>query len=218
LADCAIESTVAFPSASGKILPEHFEAIIREHQKRIYRILFLMLRDPDEADCLTQECFLRAFARRTGFRGDAALGTWLIRIAINLARDHLKNRRASFWKRLLRGKECAVQSMAGTGPTPEESLAKQERLAAVWSAVENLPLQQRAVFVLRFGEDLPLQEIAGAMKLREGTVKAHLAAATAALRRALEPSLGSQALLPRFGTVTQQNPAAANPQRGLDDL
>jgi RNA polymerase sigma-70 factor (ECF subfamily) len=208
LTDFAIESTTALPSAPGKILPEHFESIVREHQKRIYRILFLLLRDPDEADCLTQECFLRAFARRAGFRGEAALGTWLIRIAINLARDHLKNRRASFWRRFLRGKECAMQSMAGKFPTPEESLARRERLTAVWSAVEGLPLQQRTAFVLRFGEDVPLHEIAGAMDLREGTVKAHIANATAAIRRALKQRLGPPAGFPQVKTDKQQDSAA----------
>jgi RNA polymerase sigma-70 factor (ECF subfamily) len=214
LTDLAIESTAALPSAPGKILPEHFESIVRQHQKRIYRILFLLLRDPDEADCLTQECFLRAFSRRSGFRGEAGLGTWLIRIAINLAHDHLKSRRASFWRRFLRGKESAMRSVAGCDPTPEESLAKQERLAAVWSAVDGLPLQQRTAFVLRFGEEVPLHEIAGAMKLSEGTVKAHLAHATAAVRRALQTGLSP---LPA-GTAKRSIPVAADETRGLDDL
>ncbi len=218
MTDLAIESTAALPSAPGKILPEHFESIVRDHQKRIYRILFLLLHDPDEADCLTQECFLRAFARRAGFRGEAGLGTWLIRIAINLARDHLKNRRASFWRRFLRGKEGQMQSTAGIYPTPEESLSRRERLAAIWSAVESLPLQQRTAFVLRFGEDVPLHEIAGAMKLREGTVKAHLAHATAAIRRALEQRLSPQAVLPQVSTGKHQVPAAGDERRGLEDL
>jgi RNA polymerase sigma-70 factor (ECF subfamily) len=218
LTDFAIESTAALPSAPGKILPEYFESIVREHQKRIYRILFLLLRDPDEADCLTQECFLRAFARRSGFRGEAGLGTWLIRIAINLAHDHLKSRRASFWRRFLRGKESAMRSIADSGPTPEESVAKQERLAAVWSAVDGLPLQQRTVFVLRFGEDVTLHEIAGTMNLQEGTVKAHLAHATTAIRRALEQRLGPQAVFPPFKTGKQQIPATGYEKMGLDDL
>jgi RNA polymerase sigma-70 factor (ECF subfamily) len=218
LTDFVIESTAALSSAPGKILPEHFESIVREHQKRIYRILFLLLHDADEANCLTQECFLRAFARRAGFRGEAALGTWLIRIAINLARDHLKNRRASFWRRFLRGKEDAMQSMAGSCPTPEESLARRERLAAVWSAVESLPLQQRTAFVLRFGEDVPLHEIAGAMNLREGTVKAHLANATTAIRRALEQRLSPPAVLPQVKTGKQPSPATGDEKRGLDNL
>lgn len=181
-----IEATVAQATANRKILSEDFESIVREHQQRVYRILFLMLRDPEEANNLTQECFLRAFSRRAGFLGTAAPGTWLVRIALNLARDQLKSHRASFWKRLLRGKESEAQALADRRRTPEDSLLAQERLAAVWSAVEDLPLKQRAVFTLRFGEDMPLHEIAGAMKLREGTVKAHLAQATNAVRRVLE--------------------------------
>ena len=61
----------------------------------------------------------------------------------------------------------------------------QERVAAVWAAVERLPVRQRTVFTLRFAEDMALHEIADAMKLREGTVKAHLSSATNAVRREL---------------------------------
>ena len=100
-----------------------------------------------------------------------------------------------------------MQSIAGSCPNPEESLVSQERITAVWSAVESLPLQQRTVFVLRFGEDLPLHEIAGAMKLREGTVKAHIANATTAIRRALEQRMGPPAVFPKYKTGKQQSPA-----------
>ncbi len=184
--EALIEEAVARAPARCRILPDDFEPIVREHQQRIYRILFLMLRDADEADNLTQECFLRAFSRRAGFRGEAEPGTWLVRIALNLARDQLKSRRASFWRRLLRGREIADQALADRHSSPEDSLLARERLEAVWTAVESLPMRQRTVFTLRFGEDMTLAEIARILKLREGTVKAHLAQANNAIRRALE--------------------------------
>ncbi len=146
-----MEATVAQVTDYHKILSEDFEWIMRNHQQRIYRILLLMLRDPEDANNLTQECFLRAFSRRSGFRGEAALGTWLVRIAINLARDQLKSGRVSFWKRLPHGKENETQTLPDRGSTPEDPLLMQERLAAVWSVVESLPLKQRTVFTLRFG-------------------------------------------------------------------
>ncbi len=167
---------------------EDFDEIVRDNQKRIYRILYLLLHDADEANSLTQECFLRAFARRANFRAEANVGTWLVRIAINLAQDHRKSRRTTFWRRLLRGQdqEIAARRIANPSLSPEDEMLVKESVASVWAAAERLSMQQRAVFMLRYGEDMSLREIADAMKLREGTVKAHLSKATNAVRRELE--------------------------------
>ena len=171
--------------AEGPIVPEDFEAIVRENQKRIFRLLLALLRDSDEADSLTQECFLRAFRKRASYRGEASMSTWLTRIAINLARDHGRNRRLAFWKRLLRGQEDAVGTLVDGRKSPEESLLAREKAGAVWSTVSRLPAKQRAVFVLRFAEDMPLGEIASAMDLDIGTVKSHLWHASRTVRREL---------------------------------
>jgi RNA polymerase sigma-70 factor, ECF subfamily len=93
--------TSAFGAAAQKIRAEEFDAIVRRHQRRVHRFLLMLLRDPDEADNLTQECFLRAYQNLASFRGESSLETWLLRIAANLARDHVRNRKASFWRRLL---------------------------------------------------------------------------------------------------------------------
>lgn len=188
-----IAMTQAPAEKEQRIFPDDFETVVREHQRRIYRILFLLLRDPDAADALTQECFLRAYSRRSGFRGEAGLGTWLIRIAINLAQDELKSRRSTFWRCLLRGKEREAESLADRRHTPEDEILERERVAAIWTVVGNLPLQQRMVFTLRFAEEMPLAEIAHVMKIREGTVKAHLSYAIQAIRRALGQVPGTPA-------------------------
>ncbi|HTE91700.1 MAG TPA: sigma factor, partial [Terriglobales bacterium] len=75
------------------ISPARFDEIIRQHQRRVYRIILLLVKDADAADTLTQECFLRAYRHRNSFRGECAIETWLLRIAVNLVRDHGKNRR-----------------------------------------------------------------------------------------------------------------------------
>jgi len=165
---------------------EDFEEIVRQHQRRIYRIFVSLLHNPDEADMLTQECFLRAYSRRNGFRGDARPGTWLLRIAVNLARDHLKSRRQGFWRRLLRGRESEAQSVRDVRRTPEDTILDGERVAAIWIAVEDLPVRQRTVFTLRFAEEMSLGEIANAMNVQEGTVKAQLASAVHAVQRRLK--------------------------------
>ena len=98
----AVSTTLSTPVAKmAEGLLDDFDQVVREHQKRVYRVAFLLVRDHDAADTVTQECFLRAYNNRKGFRGECSVGTWLLRIAVNLARDHARNRRASFWKRLV---------------------------------------------------------------------------------------------------------------------
>lgn len=188
-----LTAIIQAPVETGRrTLAEDFEAIVCAHQRRIFRILMMLLRDADEADALTQECFLRAYAHRDSFRGDAAVGTWLVRIALNLARDQLKNRHSTFWRRLLRGKDNEAQSVTDRRHSPEESCAARERAAQVWDIVGRLPARQRTVFTLRFAEEMQLGEIAQAMKLREGTVKAHLSAAVQVVRKEMNAKAGDR--------------------------
>ena len=163
----------------------NFDEIIRLHQRRVYRLLYVLLRDADAADTLTQECFLRAYKKLETFRGECRIETWLLRIAVNLARDYGKNRRTSFWRRLvgLGGtEESENRQVLGSQPSPERVLLAREELEAVWAAVDSLSQQQRAIFLLRFTEELSLAEIAAILKLSVGTVKAHLFRATARVR------------------------------------
>ena len=69
-----------------------FDEVVRLYRPRILRFLLSSLTDRDAAETLTQECFLKAWNARHQFRGDASLGTWLTRIAVNLMRDHLRSR------------------------------------------------------------------------------------------------------------------------------
>ncbi len=160
-----------------------FDRIVREHQKQIYRILLLMMHDPDAADTLTQECFLRAFRKRDSFRGESSLSTWLARIAINLARDHNRSRRWAFWRGLRQTDPAVVTRAADVRDSPEQVLLAREQMVAVWSAVERLAGRQKEAFILRFAEEMPLEAIALAMNLEVGTVKAHLSRALQAVRK-----------------------------------
>jgi RNA polymerase sigma-70 factor (ECF subfamily) len=173
-----------------------FDRVVFEHQRRIHRILLLLLHDPDAADTLTQECFLRAFARRAGFRREASVGTWLVRIAINLARDHKRSRRVAFWRYLMRNGRLGDPTTVAPwvpdpGPAVDRIVIAREQLTAVQAAVNRLPHRQRTCFLLRFVEVMTLEEIAQAMDLKVGTVKAHLARAMGALRKRLAETDGS---------------------------
>ncbi len=171
-----------------------FEELVRTHQQQIYRILLLQLREHDAAETLTQEVFLRAYTARHTFRGEASIGTWLIRIALNLARDHVRSRRLAFWRRLGRtrpkGGDLGLPDRlpADPNPSPERHLLARERLAAVWAIVHRLPARQRTCFTLRYVEELSVAAIAEALQLQVGTVKAHLARAVGAIRQHLKES------------------------------
>jgi len=176
----------ALGAAAQNITADDFDAIVRRHQRRVHRFLLMLLRDPDEADNLTQECFLRAYQNRSTFRGESSLETWLLRIAANLARDHVRNRKAGFWKRLLGldgdNNDGMADQLATSEASPEQALLAREDVRAVWSAANQLSQQQRAVFLLRFVEEMELTEIASALGLQVGSVKTHLFRAVQTVR------------------------------------
>jgi RNA polymerase sigma-70 factor (ECF subfamily) len=179
---------IALPSKAVSIA--EFDEVVRRHQKRVYRVLFVLLRDPDEADSLTQECFLRAYQNLDRFRGECSVQTWLMRIAVNLVRDHERNRKMGFWKRLLGFSNGDVQAKAlefpAPGPSPEQSLIARAQVQAVWEAVRGLSPQQRTIFALRFVEELELSEIAGILGLQTGSVKTQLFRSVHTVRRKLK--------------------------------
>lgn len=177
----AVPSRVA--PLEREITAEDFDRLVRLHQQRIYRVLLTVLRDAEAADTLTQECFLRAYQKRHSFRGESAVGTWLVRIALNLARDHQKSRRQSFWRRLIGSTSEAAAGLADRQASPERVLLAREETRALARLVDQLPARQREVFLLRFVEEMSLEEIAQAMGLETGTVKSHLSRALTAVRR-----------------------------------
>lgn len=180
MAESTVTPFVATSQVVEKLAEADFDRLMRLHQRRIYRLLLGMLRDPEAADTLTQECFLRAWRKRSSFRGQAAVATWLVRIAVNLARDHARNRRLAFWRRLFSAPaesddpRAQAERLPTFQPGPERALLARQELEAVWMVVQGLPQQQKAVFLLRFVEEMTLEEIAQALHLRVGTVKSHL--------------------------------------------
>src|SRR6266550_644062 len=165
-----------------------FDEIIRQHQRRVYRVILLLVKDADAADTLTQECFLRAYRNLNSFRGECTIDTWLLRIAVNLVRDHGKNRRLSFWRKLVGLEENGAslhERVPAPQPSAERVLLAREELEAVWTAAASLSQQQRAVFLLRFAEEMPLAEIADVLGLKVGSVKAQLFRALGKVRGAL---------------------------------
>ena len=170
---------------------ENFDQLVSLNQRRIYRLLISLLRDPDAADTLTQECFLKAYTSRSSFRGECSVETWLYRIAVNLARDHVRNRRVAFWKRLFESQQSQSQSedledvaqrIPDKRPSLERNLLAKEEVDLVWRTAQQLSPMQREVFLLRFAQDMSLEEISQTLEVQLGTVKAHLSRALSTVR------------------------------------
>ncbi|MGC2210532.1 MAG: sigma-70 family RNA polymerase sigma factor [Candidatus Korobacteraceae bacterium] len=183
-----MEETLAVP-VMGDVgwSPAEFDDLVREHQGRIYRVLWCELRDEEAAANLTQECFLKAYRGRAEFRGEASVNTWLVRIAVNLARDYQRSQRQKFWKRLLRSDpreaELAVRAAMDTSPGADRALLAREQLQQTMERVRTLSPQQQTAFHLRFLEEMSIEEISAAMGIESGTVKSHLSRAVSALRQ-----------------------------------
>jgi RNA polymerase sigma-70 factor (ECF subfamily) len=175
-------------ATAEELAAQEFSTVVTTHRAQIFRFLLASTRDPDLAETLTQECFLKAHRNWAGFRGESSAMTWLMRIAINLQKDHWRNRRMQFWRHTRANSvdldEASEWLPSGESSAEQKVLAK-ERVRQVWKAVEGLSERQKTVFLLRFVEELELSEIARATGLNEGTVKAHLSRALAKVRAEL---------------------------------
>ena len=171
-----------------EIAAEEFSAVVTKHRPQIFRFLLSSTRDVDLAETLTQECFLKAHRNWGSFRGESSAMTWLMRIAINLQKDHWRNRRLQFWRKT-QTNAVELDEASDWLPSGERSVEQQlmarERVAQVGKAVDGLSERQRTVFLLRYVEELELSEIARATGLNEGTVKAHLSRALVRVRAEL---------------------------------
>jgi RNA polymerase sigma-70 factor (ECF subfamily) len=167
---------------------EEFSRVVADHRRQIFRFLLASTRDIDLAETLTQDCFLKAHRHWSSFRGESSVITWLMRIAINLQKDHWRNRRIQFWRHTRTNavdSEEASEWLPSRESSPELQLLAREQVKGVWRAVEELSERQRAVFLLRYVEEMDIAEIGQATGLSEGTVKAHLSRALAKVRSQL---------------------------------
>lgn len=175
-------------TTAEEIADEEFTAIVTRHRARIFRFLLSSSRDVDLAETLTQECFLKAHRNWASFRGESTAMTWLMRIAINLQKDHWRNRRVQFWRQTRTNAvdlDEASEWLPNGERNAEQQMLAREQVAQVWQAVKGLSERQRTVFLLRYVEERELSEIASATGLSEGTVKAHLSRALGRVRTEL---------------------------------
>jgi len=171
-----------------ELAAQEFARIVDSHRPQIFRFLLASTRDVDLAETLTQECFLKAHRNWKHFRGESSAMTWLMRIAINLQKDHWRNRRLQFWRQTRINAvdlDEASEWLPNGERSAEQQLLARERVGQVWKAMDGLSERQRTVFLLRYVEEQELSDIAEATGLSEGTVKAHLSRALGKVRAEL---------------------------------
>jgi RNA polymerase sigma-70 factor (ECF subfamily) len=175
-------------AAAEEIAAQDFTCVVQNHRPQIFRFLLASMRDVDLAETLTQECFLKAHRNWGSFRGESSALTWLMRIAINLQKDHWRNRRMQFWRHTQTNSvdlDEASEWLPSGESSAEQQLLAREQVKRVWKSVAGLSERQRTVFLLRYVEERDLSEIAQATGLSEGTVKAHLSRALGKVRAEL---------------------------------
>jgi RNA polymerase sigma-70 factor (ECF subfamily) len=185
-AGTALESMTM--ATAQEIAAQEFSTVVATHRPQIFRFLLASTRDVDLAETLTQECFLKAHRNWGSFRGDSSAMTWLMRIAINLQKDHWRNRRMQFWRQTQSNAvdlDEASEWLPSGERSAEQLLLAREQVKRVWQSVKGLSERQRTVFLLRFVDEMELSEIAHATGLSEGTVKAHLSRALGRVRAEL---------------------------------
>jgi len=160
-----------------------FEEIIRENQQKIYRVVFSLVRNEAETDEIVQQTFVQAFKAIKNFRGDASIGTWLTRIAINNARAYFRKRKFLSFLYDSEGKAAEIRDDKQNTEKSAESEATKEK---VKRAIAKLPARQKEVFVLKHIDGLSIAEISKVLGIAEGTVKANIFKAIKNLKKNLE--------------------------------
>ncbi len=172
-----------------------FELLVAKYQRKIHRLLSRLIRDPAEIEDVAQEAFVKAYRALPNFRGDSAFYTWLYRIAINTAKNHLvaQGRRAPTTT------ETEVEDAENFEDadqlrdvnTPDSMLLSKQVGEAVNRAIERLPEDLRTAIVLRELEGLSYEEIAETMNCPIGTVRSRIFRAREAIAQELRPLLGT---------------------------
>jgi RNA polymerase sigma-70 factor (ECF subfamily) len=154
------------------------EALMRRHNRILYRTARAILRDDAEAEDTVQEAYLRAYRALDTFRGESKLSTWLVRITANEALMRRRRRGAST-------AEVVPMDMAHDEPGPEQDAMRGEMRKILEARIDALPDSYRGVFVLRALEELSVEETAAALEIPEATVRTRFFRARALLRESL---------------------------------
>lgn len=164
-----------------------FTQLVLAHQRFVYNLALRSVGDPQEAEDLAQEAFVRAWLGLPRFRRQARFRTWLYRIVINLCYDRLPRLRRELAMPIMEEDDQGSGDWPLTAQDhPQEEVLSAERKAVLQREVDRLPEAQRLLITLRYQMDLAYDEIAEVLEMPVGTVKTGLHRAHRQLRRALQ--------------------------------
>ena len=169
-----------------------FDVLILKYQHKIIGLVGRYLRDQDEVKDVTQESFIKAYRALPSFRGDSAFYTWLYRIAINTAKNHLVTR-----GRRPPGTDVDVEDAEHfdgndalrESESPESVLARDQLSAEIDGAIADLPDDLRSAVTLREFDGLSYEQIAEIMDCPVGTVRSRIFRARESIDKRIEPLL-----------------------------
>ena len=174
--ELAITPTTAHAHAATT---DQFEHLYRQHAPRIFALTSRIAGSRDRGEDLLQEVFLQAFRKIDTFKGEAAIGTWLYRLALNHCLDYIRSRAARLGR--------VTDSLdADDAVTPEAATANPLTRLALDRAIEQLPDGCRAAFVLHDVEGFDHGEVARLLGIAEGTSKSQVFKARMKLRALLQ--------------------------------
>jgi len=174
-----------------------FGLLVSKYQRKLYRLLARLVRDPAEVEDLAQETFVKAYRALASFRGESAFYTWLYRIGINTAKNHLAAQVRQI--PVSTGMDAVeMETMEGAErlrdfDTPERQLMMRQIALTVDEAMADLPDELREAIALRELEGLSYEDIASAMDCPIGTVRSRIFRAREAIAARLRPLLGTRA-------------------------
>lgn len=162
-----------------------YDLLVLKYQHKIVGLVGRYLRDQDEVQDVTQEAFIKAYRALPRFRGDSAFYTWLYRIAINTAKNHLvsRSRRPPDTDVDVDMEEGMHQESLSDAVNPENSLATDQLEAVVYKAIDDLAEDLKVAVTLREFEGLSYEEIAEVMDCPVGTVRSRIFRAREAIEK-----------------------------------
>jgi RNA polymerase sigma-70 factor (ECF subfamily) len=169
-----------------------FDLLVLKYQNRIIKLVSRYVREPGDAQDIAQEAFIKAYRALPDFRGDSAFYTWLYRIAINTAKNHvvaLSRRPVEARLENADGEQIDVEDLQKDIETPENLLLANEIKQTILDAMDKLPEDLRVALTLREVEGLRYDEIAETMDCPIGTVRSRIFRAREAVDAKLKPLL-----------------------------
>ena len=174
--------------------PQAFEELVRPYERLVYATAISILRNPQDAEEVSQEAVFKAFVHLSSFRGESKFSTWLVQITFNEARMKLRKDRQHLFESIDTKQQDAEgdywpKDFADWRPIPLEVLETDEARHALESAINSLSPRYRDVVVLRDVENLSIKEAALILGIPEGSVKTRLHRGRLILRDLLSPGI-----------------------------